>query len=234
MHFHFLQHVHFEGPAGIADWITQNGHSFSITYLYKNECLPTQKQTDILIIMGGPMAVTDTEEYPWLIAEQHYLHEAIQTKRSIIGICLGAQLIASVLGAKVIKNEHREIGWHMLTRTSEIEDTILGDLFPKKIDAFHWHGETFTLPEKSIRLASSEACENQGFIIDNRIIGFQFHLETTVESATALIQNCGNEINNSKYVQSKEQMLSETTKFKKINTVMNAILAKLVESKAFI
>jgi len=231
MHFHFLQHVDFEGPAGIANWITQNGHSLSITHLYKNEILPPHQKDDILVVMGGPMGVNDIDRYPWLIPEKQYILEAIQMKQRILGICLGAQLIADVLGSKITKSKHKEIGWHKLKRDQQLEKTMLGDLFPEEIHAFHWHGETFSLPKNARPLASSAACENQGFVIDNRIFGFQFHLETTPESAAALIDNCGDELDDSKYVQSEKQMLDAPLKFEKINAIMYAILAKLVQQK---
>ncbi len=227
MRVHWLQHLSFEGLGSMTEYFQRENIPSASTHFYLNQSLPSIASFDWLIIMGGAMSASDDAEYPWLTAEKHFIKEAIDSGKVVIGICLGAQLIAASLGAKVYKNKYREIGWFDMTPTKEAKNTILADCFAKKMEAFHWHGDTFDLPDGAIRLASSNACKNQGFIIDNRVIGFQFHLETTLNSAKDMIDNFPDELNSDKYVQSEEQILSDLPRFDKINKVMCSILDKL-------
>lgn len=204
--------------------LKDKGHQVSFTRLYDNQGLPAVADIDWLIIMGGPMGIYDEAVYPWLSAEKAFIKEAIAAGKPVLGICLGAQLIADVLGAKVIKNKYREIGWFDIERTAETENTILSAAIPARAEVFHWHGDTFEIPEGAMPLAKSIACENQGFILDNRVIAFQFHLETTPQSAKALIDNCRDELDGSQYVQSEDELLSEPRKFAEINQIMFRVL----------
>ncbi len=227
--FQILQHVDFEGPASIETWILENGHRQNISHLYKNDPLPAHESYDILIIMGGPMSVHDEQAHPFLRREKRFILEAIHAGKRILGLCLGAQLIAAVLGANISKNNDREIGWFQITRKKEAALSFLGDILPEKIEAFHWHGETFSLPPAAIPLFKSEACADQAFIVNERVIGFQFHLETTASSAAQLIENCRSELDASRYVQSEKTMLSDEKRFSTINHLMKLILNKLSE-----
>ncbi len=92
---------------------------------------------------------------------------------------------------------------------------------------FHWHGDTFDIPEGAVLLTESAACKNQGFIMNDRVVAFQFHMETTLESATALIAHCGNELDGSSYVQSKNEILSNPQRFSNINQIMHSVLEAL-------
>jgi GMP synthase (glutamine-hydrolysing) len=209
------------------NYFLSRGYQISSTKLYSEENFPGLEDFDWLIIMGGPMGVYDEDRFPWLKNEKRFISDVIEAGKVLLGVCLGAQLIASVLGAKVYKNRFREIGWFPITRSETAAETILGKVLPETLEVFHWHGDTFDIPQGATLLASSEACHNQGFVIENRIVGFQFHLETTMEAAKKLINECSDELDGSRYVQSKEQMLSDTTKFAKINTVMESILQEL-------
>lgn len=226
MNVHYLQHVSFEGLASIQPFLLKNGHHISATRLYKNEDLPDISSLDVLFVMGGPMGIYDDEEYNWLTKEKVFIEKAIKKGKKVIGICLGAQLIADVLGAQVYKNKYREIGWFPITRSRNCSKTVLDTTLPQSFEVFHWHGDTFDIPDRAVLLASSEACPNQGFIFDDSVLALQFHLETTFESASMLIQKCGNELDNSRYVQDKKSILSDSSKFKSINSVMEDILQK--------
>ena len=227
MRVHYLQHVPFENLGSMENYFLSRGYQISSTKLYSEENFPGLEDFDWLIIMGGPMGVYDEDRFPWLKNEKRFISDAIEAGKVLLGVCLGAQLIASVLGAKVYKNRFREIGWFPITRSETATETILGKVLPETLEVFHWHGDTFDIPQGATLLASSEACHNQGFVIENRIVGFQFHLETTMEAAKKLINKCSDELDGSRHVQSKEQMLSDTTKFAKINTVMESILQEL-------
>jgi len=215
-----LQHVIFEGPGYIQKWLINNNINFSIVHLYNNEKLPNQNDFDFLIVMGGPMGIYDYEKFSWLKEEQDFISAAIDNKKKVLGICLGSQLIANSLGSRVYKNSFTEIGWFNCKRKSSYID----DLFPEIIFPFHWHGDTFDLPDKATHLFESEGCKNQAFIYDNRVLAFQFHLEATEESASLLIKNSPDDFVNGKYISSPEEILANREAFLQSNILMKKIL----------
>lgn len=227
MRIHHLQHVPFEGLSSIETFFKGTDHQLSATKLYENHSLPSVDDIDWLIVMGGPMGVYDEDTYPWLAEEKLFIKAAINSGKIVLGICLGAQLIADVLGARVYQNKYQEIGWFNIRRSTGIDDTFLSAAIPEQAEVFHWHGDTFDIPEGALKIAESEACRNQGFIMNNRIVAFQFHLETTLESASALIENCSNELDGSQYVQTKNEMLSNAHRFTSINNLMFSVLETL-------
>lgn len=230
MRIHYLQHVPFEGLNGMEPILKKKGHELSSTHLYNNQSLPLVQDIDWLIIMGGPMNIYEEKLYPWLNREKQFIEEAINAGKIVLGICLGAQLVADALGAKTYKNKYQEIGWFNINKSLESENTILSTAIPEQIEVFHWHGETFDIPEGAIALAKSEACENQGFIMGDRIVGLQFHLETTLISAQELIKNCRGQLDGSTYVQSENEILSNIQRFNNLKHVMASVL-EVLESK---
>ncbi len=202
-------------------------HSVTSTRLYLNESLPELKTFDWLIIMGGPMSANDEARYPWLKEEKTLIRDAVNNNKIVLGICLGAQLIANALGARVYRNKHKEIGWFPIWPSEKINTTILKGLFPSKLEVFHWHGETFEIPQGGIPIAHSEACENQGFIIESNVIGLQFHLETTFQSAKALINNTDTELEPALFVQSEREILKYEKRFSIIKSIMYTLLERL-------
>lgn len=228
MRIRCLQHVPFEGPAAIADWAAQRGHEIGITHLYAGDRLPPQGNFDRLVIMGGPMGIHDEADYPWLQSEKAFLRETIDAGKCVIGICLGAQLLADVLGAKVYRGPHKEIGWFPIELTdTATESSIFGHL-PSRFDVFHWHGDTFDLPPGALHIAASEGCVNQAFLYDNRVLGLQFHMESTPASVAAIVENCGDEIVSAPYIQAAEHMLSADPKdFDGIHSALYGILDTL-------
>ncbi len=223
MRIHYLQHVPYEGLGSIENWTLKNGHHLSSTKFFNNSLLPDPSDFDFLIVMGGPMNIYDTVNYPWLVEEKQFISKAAESKL-VLGICLGAQLIADVLDAKVTANAHKEIGWFPISKSPQLQTSALFNAFPKQLDVFHWHGDTFGLPKNSVPIAISEACANQGFIYKERVVGLQFHLETTPASAKDLIDHCADEIVDAPYIQSPELMLSDEEKFKNINQVLDDVL----------
>ncbi len=226
MKIHWLQHVPFEGLGCIEPWLLENGHEVSCTRLFKAETLPDPREVDGLIVMGGPMGVDDETVYPWLADEKASIKEIIAQDKPVLGICLGAQLIAAVLGAPVTRSKHLEIGFFECRASSLSAEAFGegwiplaflpsaendrdgrstfrggGEIFPETFPAFHWHGDTFGIPEGATPLASSEACENQAFIYNNKVLALQFHLETTEESLCALYEHCAHEITDGPFVQ---------------------------------
>lgn len=214
----------------MAPYFTDRGHHLTSTRLYLEETLPPLSAFNWLIILGGPMGVHDERTYSWLREEKLFIQSAILSGKVVLGICLGAQLIADALGAKVYQNRCREIGWFPVTLADQVEHTILNGLFPHDFEAFHWHGDTFDIPASGHLLASSPACPNQAFIVGDRVIGLQFHLESTPDSVRAMVANCRYELDGSAFVQSEADMLAEPRRFTHINGVMNILLERLERS----
>jgi GMP synthase-like glutamine amidotransferase len=206
MRIQVLQHVPFEGPAGIADWAASRCHHLSVTHLYRGDPLPGLDGFDRLVVMGGPMGIYDEENHPWLAPEKAFLGAAIAARKSIVGVCLGAQLLADCLNARVYRNPHKEIGWFPIELTPDgMTDPVFGPLGPG-LEVYHWHGDTFPLPTGAVHLARSAGCEHQAFLYQGRVLGLQFHLETTPETLAALVDNCADEIVPGPYVQDAATM----------------------------
>jgi GMP synthase-like glutamine amidotransferase len=231
MRYHLLQHVTFEGPAAIEGWLNDNNHSLTTTKFFQGDALPAQEDFDVLIVMGGPMGVEEVQQYPWLLEERQFIQQSIENDKYILGICLGAQLIARACGAKVIKNQYREIGWFDITINEQYMPDILKDVFPEKTEVFHWHGDTFEIPEAALHFAASEACANQGFILNDRVIGLQFHIETTEASAALLVENCREELDGSTYVQSEAEILADSTRFNRLNKMLFRLLENIARAQ---
>lgn len=195
-----LQHVAFETP-GFLKTLPSDSFSVSVSHVYKGDALPDSSSFDILVILGGPMNVDEHERYPWLETEKDYIRHVIDAGGKILGICLGAQLIASALGAKVTKNPHKEIGWFPINKTVSGRMCTLLNMIPDSCMALHWHGDTFDIPRNASLEVSSDACKNQLFTYNNRVIGMQFHFEATDESIDALIDNCKSELIPGMYIQ---------------------------------
>ncbi len=224
MRIHALQHVAFEGVGSMAGWARALGGDIPCSLLSAGEPLTTLDSFDCLVVMGGPMNIYQEDRHPWLRAEKRFIEQAIAAGKTALGICLGAQLIADVLGGRVVRNPQREIGWFPLTGIHPWAREII----PEQAQVMHWHGDTFLIPPGAERLARSEACQNQGFIFQGRVLGLQFHLETTPESLAALIENGGDDLNPpGPYVQSPEEMLADPGRFPTINAMMAAILDRL-------
>jgi GMP synthase (glutamine-hydrolysing) len=177
--------------------------------------------------MGGPMSVHDERAYPWLIEEKKLIERAVRAGKRVLGVCLGAQLLAEVLGAGVYRNRHKEIGWFPVHLTRQATSASLWADFPEMFPAFHWHGETFEIPAGALHLAKSEACENQAFEFGGRVLGVQFHLEVTPASVRALIENCRADIARGRYQQSPKQMLASRKEFGIIRPLLYRTLDRL-------
>ncbi len=220
MRIHYLQHVAFEGLGSIADWARSQGASIRYSRMFDNEALPNLADFDWLLVLGGPMNIYEEDLYPWLRREKACIKEAIAAGKVVLGICLGAQLIADALGAAVSRNPQREVGWFPLTTVHQ----GLAGIIPAQALVMHWHGDTFAMPNGAERLAASEACQNQGFIYRQRVLGLQFHLETTPESLIALIDHGQDDLAPGPCVQTPAEMLAQPSRFTAINQMMAALL----------
>jgi GMP synthase-like glutamine amidotransferase len=229
MKIHTLQHVPFEDPANFGRWFARRGHTMADTLLYeRGAALPDLESFDFLLIMGGPMSVNDETEFPWLVDEKRFVAQAVTAGKTVVGVCLGAQLIANVLGSHVYRNPEKEIGWFPVRLADEGLKSRSFKGFSREFMAFHWHGETFDIPTGAVRLAESGACVNQAFEYDGRVVGLQFHLETDEASAGRLIENCGGEIKPAPFIQSAEEMMGKRERFTDISRSLDMLLGNLV------
>jgi len=226
MRAHYLQHVPFEGLGSIAPWLEAAEAEVTRTRLFTGDRLPDLAALDLLVVMGGPMSVNDETALPWLIAEKRFIRDAIEDAIPILGVCLGAQLIATAMGARVYANGEKEIGWFPVTAVPSTDPSVFR--FPPSLEVFHWHGETFDLPAGAVHLARSLACEHQAFQLGPSTIGLQCHLETTPASASALASHCRAELVPSRFVQGEAEILpAPAERYDAMNAVMGEVLAFL-------
>ena len=229
MRLYYLQHVPFEGPANIETWALERGFSCSPVRVHLGEPLPETDDLDWLVVMGGPMNIYEDDQYPWLKNEKRFIARAIESGKTVLGICLGAQLIADILGGPVCRNPVKEIGWHPVRLTAAAGDSKVFSGLPQEFMAFHWHGDTFHLPPGAVRTAFSEGCAIQAFEAnDGRVVGLQFHLESSLQSIRLLVENCGEELlMQGKYIQNAEEILNRPDCLDAIGAPLHHILDRM-------
>jgi len=228
MRVHVLQHVPFESIGSIESWLKSNKATITHTRFFESAQLPELDSVNMLIAMGGSMSVNEEDKFPWLVREKQFVRDAVVRGIPVLGICLGAQLIASALGTRVYKNREREIGWFPVRA---VPAPAAAFRFPAEFDAFHWHGETFDLPSGAVRLARSEGCENQAFQVGKNVIGLQFHLETTADLVANILDNCLEDLAEpGKYVQPEAGLrTTPASSYPGINQIMGEVLTYLTK-----
>ena len=228
---HYFQHVVHEGLGSIEEWISLSGHSLTSTRFFESAKLPEISDIDWLIIMGGPMNVHNEEQFPWLADEKKFIRHAVDAGKTVLGICLGSQLISVVLGARVYQNSEKEIGWFDIELTSFAQSCNLFFDMGSRLKVFHWHGDTFDLPEDAIHLASSAGCKNQAFIYNGKVLALQFHLETTCDSLLEMIERGRKELTTGKYVQTEKELLKNKQLIESNRKILFILLTRLAEQE---
>jgi len=223
MRIHCFQHVAFEGLGCIEDWITKKGHHLKYTSFFKNDPLPHIDDYDILIVMGGPMSFDDDAKYSWMTKEREHIKTLLKYEKTILGICLGAQLIADAIDGSARHGISGEIGWFPVKFYAERKNKGL-DFIPDDHTVLHWHGDTFKTPANAVRLASTREYPNQAFLYRNNVMGMQFHIEMDEKSVRAIVENIGNELAEAPLVQDEQQIMEGLKYVPENNKIMWRIM----------
>lgn len=246
LRIHALFHTDYEDLSFIKQWANNHQHTITYTRSYNKDPLPALDRFDWLIVMGGPMSVHDKDSHPWLIEEKRLIKQSMDNGKTVIGVCLGAQLIAHCLGASVESADVQEIGWLPIQLTKEAQaHPLLQDLPKQPFTVFHWHGDGFDYPKGAIPLATSKAWPNQGFLyqtpqqkaLGNWVMAWQCHFEVTKESIVKMVAN-GNKaiqkglIDSPKTVQSPTEIITLGDKYIDDNNArLAAMLNRMVDSR---
>ena len=224
-------HESFEAPAAIEDWALENNHELLFTRLYAGDKLPTDSNGfDFLIIMGGPQSIDEPQEkYPYFDAETEiaFVKNTIDNKKSVLGVCLGAQIIGEALGAKTEKSPNKEIGFFELELTDAAKNNPVFSTFPHKFFVGHWHGNMPGLTADCEILATSKGCPRQLVKYSLKVYGFQCHFEFTPEAIDTMIENNSHELEDFKELPFIE---NATTLRSHDFTEMNGFLFRFLDS----
>lgn len=199
MRINVLQHTPNEGPGSIQSWSQTHHHQMFIYHPYQYNILPSAAETDLLIILGGPMSPNDSTE--WILRERELIAQLLENGTPIFGACFGAQQIAKTLGYQITKGP-KEVGFAPVYLKSKTIPHI-----PAELLALHWHEETFEIPAGADLLFSSDLLENQGFVMNHRVIGLQFHFEPQADDLREIVINDGNYTKDNLLNQTAEDIL---------------------------
>ncbi len=190
-----LQHTSCETLGTIENVLRESQIAFNYIETHKGQSVPTEiGDASGLIVMGGPMGVYEVDQYPFLRAEMRLIESALMAGKPVLGVCLGSQLLAAVLGAEVTKGQKKELGWYEVSLS---EDAAKDPLFAgviSKFSPFHWHGDIFSLPNGGVRLASSQQTANQAFRYGKSAYGIIFHLEVTEAQIRQMLVDFADEL----------------------------------------
>ena len=228
MRMHYVRHLLAVGLGNIRPWALRRGWEITETRPYAGESFPGLEGIDLLIVLGGPMGACDEHEHAWLLEELDFVERAIETGIHVLGICLGGQIVARVLGARVVRHRHPELGWHVIESTAEGRlDGRLAPFFAPELAVMQWHFDTFDLPRGAVRLARNEACENQAFSWGANVLGLQFHPELTSEVVADVLKRY-DPLPHGEFVTSADEML-DAARFASLAAANSSFLNGITE-----
>ncbi|MFD2701010.1 type 1 glutamine amidotransferase [Paenibacillus shunpengii] len=224
-----FRHFSFDDPSVIVSWSKQAGHDL-ILHDPANGIPPEWLHSlDLLVIQGGPMSVYQETEYPWLIQEKQFVRDVIEAGKKVLGICLGAQMIAEILGGTVSPiGANKEIGWHQIYRNKEHHPWLAQ--LPDRFISFSWHGDTFSLPEGARHLMYSEACGQQAFAYGDHVLALQFHLESTPDCIEEMLSRWSHELIDLPFIQQDAEIREGMNHSEPANRLLKGILAQIALS----
>jgi GMP synthase-like glutamine amidotransferase len=201
-----IQHSAADSPASVAPILDQLGHEVSTLRLDRGDSVPEQVEADVLMMFGGGISLTSSDLPAWVEQERALIRQYVDEGRRVLGVCLGAQLLASALGATVKRNHEPEVGWHRVFRPNGCSVSGPAATLPESMIAFHWHQDTFGIPSGAVRLYQSEACSNQAFALEDRVFGFQFHFEANERTVLTFLAVSKLWRRQASFVQSEQQI----------------------------
>ncbi|HPS11733.1 MAG TPA: type 1 glutamine amidotransferase [Prolixibacteraceae bacterium] len=211
-------------PGAILNWATEKGCETEFALLYANEKPFDWEEFDALIIMGGPMNIYEEDRFPWLKPEKEFIRKSIKNGKKVLGICLGSQLIADVLGSKVFRNKSVEIGWFPVYPTNEGFCSSLFEGFDLSVPVLHWHGDTYNVPDGAVHLLQSEACPSQAYSYGDQVLALQFHFEATSESLETMIELDRSSLEKSDWVMTEKELLEGKSNIPANNQMLYCLL----------
>jgi GMP synthase-like glutamine amidotransferase len=230
MRIHMLEHeVGFS--LNVTDWAKKNNQPINLTDVCQMEPLPALRDFDCLIVAGGPQHAWEEEIHPWLIPEKKFIKKAVKAEKLIVGICLGAQLLAEAMGGEVFSNPHEELGWHEVTLTPEGISSAAFDKVPHRFTIFQWHSDHYSLPPGAIRLASGAVAENQAFISENRrTLGIQFHPDFNCKTIQHMVTTYNEKWPSGPFVTNRNDLIRQTGKMPEPSWLMDQLLDNFLDN----
>jgi GMP synthase-like glutamine amidotransferase len=227
-----FQHDEYNDSGSIIEWALKNNHTLETVVLIKGEKPPSDPDFDILFIMGGTMNVYEEDKFPWLAEEKAFIKKAVEAGKTAVGFCLGGQLLAAVLGGKVTRNNETEIGWRTINFNKTAQEHSVLSVFGESSVIFQWHSDTFSvLPQNAKLIASNDVCAHHGFIYNDNVFAFQFHLELTYQMIYSFSRELEKTGEKGAYVQSGEEIRRQHGYITENNKLMFGFLDKLVLSR---
>ncbi len=223
----WLQAVDFESLGTMEPWLRERGHAIEQVALWRGDRLPTVDDFDVLIATGGAFVPTNARSYPWIGKQLDLLRSSVALEKRVLGICLGAQLLAHALGSPIRTNDHREIGWHPVDLTRDGMRHPLMRGVPAEFEAFHWHQDTVAVPPGAVHLASSAATVTQAFAVGARVLGVQFHPEIEARKARIFAER-SSAPRGGLFVQGRQEILCAADSFRRQQGLMETLLANLL------
>jgi GMP synthase-like glutamine amidotransferase len=202
-----IQHTAVDGPGATLDFLKASQADFATVRIDRGESIPIDVDADVLMTFGGPVSLYQPNLPSWVDDERALISRYVDAGRKVFGICLGAQLIASALGAKVYAGTHPEIGWHKIQSTDTHGQSAIADSLPPSQTVLQWHQNTFDLPADAVHLYQSDACSHQAFSIEDRIVGFQFHPEATRTTVKHFLRFASPQRFSGGWVQTEQQVV---------------------------
>ncbi|MBU2102813.1 MAG: type 1 glutamine amidotransferase [Candidatus Omnitrophota bacterium] len=186
----FLKHALTEGPGLLGDFFAQTSWCRHTVELWDKQPLPELSECEAIVTLGGPMNVYETKKLSFLAAEEVFLRDAVTQRIPVLGICLGAQLLAKISGANVMRAPEQEIGWYNVSRTEQGRADALLEGLPDSFEVFQWHADTFTIPPDASLIVTADVCKHQAFRVGHTAWGLQFHPEMTQPMLAEWLTRC--------------------------------------------
>lgn len=227
MRIHALINYSIVDLGTIQTWADNKGHTITTTNVYENQQFPDLDQFDLLIILGGLMSAYEEEKHPWIKMEKQFIKKAIDAGKGVLGVCLGAQMIADTIGSKTYPQGHLELGWWDVQFTESIKDIPVFKGLPTDLKLFQFHSDTYQLPPDATHLAKSKGCENQAFIYGDRVVGLQFHPEFTEAKIQEMVDLIEAEMADGPYAQHPEEFLGREDDLQKAQAFLFTLLDNL-------